>query len=457
MLKRHYMEDILDYAISAGADYAEVFFEDTERTNIDILNDRMTKYNCGRESGIGIRIFRARTSEYLYSADADEEAVFSMLKRWRKNENGNAESRKPLTEVQPHIICGENAGKIRPDACIKRLKEAVRAGRCSENCIVQGRAGYVNIDQRIQIANTEGVIAADRRNGTRVKLSMVAEGADRQSGFIGPGAMMGAEYFDRIDLEMYARGAAAEAKSLLGAKPGPVGRMPVVIANGFGELFFHEACGHSLEGSSVEGGGSEFSGKLGEKIASSKVTLVDDGSIPGAWGSLGIDDEGVLTRKNVLIQNGILKGYLVDRLSARRMGIMPTGSARRQNYRFAPVPRMTNTYIEPGTDRLEDMIRGIEKGLFVKSINAGSVDPVTGEFNFNTGATYLIEHGEITSPLSSATLVGTGGDILKKVDMVSGDFALGQGYCYADSGQLHIGAGQSAVRITEMTVGGKDV
>ena len=187
------------------------------------------------------------------------------------------------------------------------------------------------------------------------------------------------------------------------------------------------------------------------------MTLIDDGSIAGEWGSLGVDDEGILTQKNVLIENGILKGYLLDRLNAKRMGMKPTGSSRRENYRFAPVSRMTNTYIAPGTDRLEDMIGSIERGLFVKGINGGSVDPLTGEFNFNTDETYLIEKGKVTVPLMSATLVGTGGEILPKVDMVSDDFALGHGYCYAGSGQLPIGAGQPAVRITEMTVGGKEL
>jgi len=458
MLKKQYIENILDYAISAGADYAEVFFEDTQRTNLSILNEQVTKCNCGQESGIGIRIFKGMASEYLYSADTDEKTVSALMKKYWK-QGDVFRGRTSLCDVFPH-----NLGEIRKfpgDMALNRkadcLKNAVAAGMKAESCIVQGRAAYVDLDQKVQIANTEGTYAEDRRVGTRVQLTMVAEEEDRQTGFAGPGAMLGADYFEKIDLEKYARTAARSAKSMLGARPSPVGKMPVIIANGFGGLFFHEACGHSLEGSSVADGCSEFAHMIGKHVASEKVTLVDDGAMPGEWGSLGIDDEGIPTRRNVLIENGILKGYLLDRLNARRMGMEPTGSARRQNYRFAPVSRMTNTYIEAGTDKFEDMIRSVEKGLFVKEINAGSVDPVTGEFNFNTGETYLIEHGEITVPLTSATLIGTGMDILRKVDMVSGDFALGQGYCYAGSGQLCIGAGQPAVRITEMTVGGKDL
>lgn len=266
--------------------------------------------------------------------------------------------------------------------------------------------------------------------------------------------MKGFEFYDQIDVEAYARKAAMSAKALLHAKPCPTGRMPVVIGNGFGGLFFHEACGHSLEASSVAKNASEFCGRLGEQVASGKVTLIDDGSMEGHWGSLGVDDEGEPVRKNVLIEHGILKGYMTDRLNGKRMQMEPTGSARRENYRFAPTSRMTNTYIAPGKDPVEKNIGEIENGIYVKSINAGSVLPSTGEFNFNTSETFLIEHGEITVPVHSATLIGTGGDILKKVDMVGNDYEIGQGFCYAASGALYISAGQPTVRVSEMTVGG---
>ena len=433
MLAKSYIEKILDYAVSCGVDYAEVFFEDVERTRFNLVDMQVVKCACGHESGIGIRMFRGVECEYLHSADVREEKVFGLLKE--------------------HLGLGGVFGKRTPLSTIK-------AGKSEADCVVQGRACYVDADQRVQIANTEGVYAEDRRVYTRVRFTMVAadeKSESRQTGFIGPGAMQGPEFLHTETFVDQARKAARSAKRMLGARPCPVGRMPIIIANGFGGLFFHEACGHSLEGTSVANGCSEFAGKLGKKVASDKVTLIDDGSIVGEWGSLGIDDEGILTRKNVLIEGGILKNYLLDRMDAKRMGLAPTGSCRRENYRFAPVSRMTNTYIAPGTDKFGDMVESIDRGLFVKDINAGSVDPVTGEFNFNTGETYLIEKGEITVPLMSATLIGTGGEILPKVDMVSDDFALAQGYCYAGSGQLPIGAGQPAVRITEMTVGGKEL
>lgn len=458
MLSKSYIEDILDYAVSCGADYAEVFFEDTWRTNLNLVDEQVSKCVCGREHGIGIRMFKGEECEYLYSTDVAEKTVLELLKKSKKR-RGVFEKRAPLCRINPHKISEIRTAPqdMAPKRKIQLLREGIRAGKGAVSCIVQGRGCCRDMDQRIQIANTEGVYADDRRVRTRIRFTMVAERENRQTGFVGPGAMRGAEFFEIVSLEEQAKEAARRASSMLGAKTCPVGRMPVIIANGFGGLFFHEACGHSLEGSSVSNGCSEFAYKIGEKVASEKVTLVDDGTIPGEWGSLGIDDEGVLTRKNILIERGILKGYLLDRMNARRMGLSPTGSSRRESYRFAPVSRMTNTYIVPGNDRFEDMLKSIDKGLFVKDINAGSVDPATGEFNFNTGETYLIENGEITVPLTSATLIGTGREILPKIDMVSDDFALGQGYCYARSGQLPIGTGQPAVRITEMTVGGKDI
>lgn len=461
MLSRSYIEKILDYVVSCGADYAEVFYEDVERTKVNLLDTQVSKCACGRESGIGIRLFRGLESEYLYSADVREEKVLRLLKE-RLKEGGVFVGRTPLSEISPH---GTSMQKMLPrDMELRKkigfLQEMIKNVKDEEPCIVQGRACYVDEDQRVQIANTEGVYAQDRRVRTRIQFTMVAADEkyeSRQICFAGPGAMRGPEFLQAETVTEQVRGAARSAKKMLGARPCPVGRMPVIITNGFGGLFFHEACGHSLEGSSVADGCSEFAGKIGEQIASEKVTLIDDGTISGEWGSLGIDDEGVLTQKNVLIEHGILKGYLLDRLNAKRMGLLPTGSSRRQNYRFAPVSRMTNTYIAPGTDSLSDMIASVEKGLFVRDINAGSVNPATGEFNFNTGETYLIENGKITVPLMSATLIGKGGDILPRVDMVSDDFDLKQGYCYAGSGQISIGVGQPAVRISEMTVGGKEL
>lgn len=457
MIQQSMIEKILDYSLSCGADYAEVFTEEVKKTEISLTDQQVHKCTGGCDGGIGIRIFRGTESDYLYSADVREESVYTLLKENWKGQ-GAFTRRDALCPVLPYRLSEVSCypQDMRLKRKIQILKNSVAAG-CAQDKIVQGRAYYVDYDQMVQIANSAGVYAEDRRVKSRVRLIMVARDKDRQQGYVGPGAMAGAEFLENTDLESYARLAAGNARARLGARKSPVGKMPVIIGNGFGGLFFHEACGHSLEGDAVADRASVFSGKLGTRIASEKVTLIDDGSMYGQWGSLGIDDEGNPTQKNILIENGVLKNYLLDTLSARKLNMHPTGCARRENYRFAPASRMTNTYIMPGNDRFEDMLCSVERGLFVKEINAGSVDPLTGEFNFNTGETFLIENGEITVPLMSATLIGKGQDILKKIDMVSDDFALGQGYCYAGSGSLFIGAGQPTVRIAEMTVGGKDI
>ena len=205
--------------------------------------------------------------------------------------------------------------------------------------------------------------------------------------------------------------------------------MTVAIDNGFGGVIFHEACGHSLEATSVAKGNSVFTGKLGEQIASTKVTAIDDGTIPNAWGSLNIDDEGTPTQKNVLIENGILKSYMIDKLNARRMGMKVTGSGRRQSYKYAPTSRMTNTYIANGDNTPEEIIASISDGLYAKKMGGGSVNPVTGEFNFAVSEGYLVKNGEIQEPVRGASLIGKGSEILMNIDMVGNNMTQGQGMC----------------------------
>ena len=252
-----------------------------------------------------------------------------------------------------------------------------------------------------------------------------------------------------------ARKAAQAAVVKLHADFCPAGRMPVVIGNGFGGVIFHEACGHSLEATAVAFGNSEFCGKLGQKIASDKVTAIDDGTMPNEWGSSNVDDEGTPTTRLVLIENGVLKNYMVDRLNGRRMGMAPTGSGRRQDYTFAPTSRMRNTYIAPGDDEDDEIISSCGDGLYAKSMGGGSVNPVTGEFNFAVEEGYLIRDGKIDRPVRGATLIGRGADILPKIDRVGKDMKMAQGMCGSLSGSVPTNVGQPMIRVTDITVGGR--
>ena len=248
--------------------------------------------------------------------------------------------------------------------------------------------------------------------------------------------------------------AARIALVMVKAKDCPSGKMPVVIDNEFGGVIFHEACGHALEATSVAKNQSVFAGKLGQQIAAPCVSAVDDGTIENAWGSENIDDEGTPQQKRVLIENGILKSYMIDKLNARRMGMEPTGSGRRQSYKFEPTSRMSNTFICAGKDKFEDLFVGIEKGLYAKKMGGGSVNPMTGEFNFAVNEGYMIENGKITYPVKGASLIGNGRDILMNIDKVASNLGRGQGMCGSASGSIPTDVGQPAIRVTSITVGG---
>lgn len=459
MLNKTTIERILDAAVSAGGDFVEVFCEDTFYTNVLALTEGIETSSLGREAGVGIRIFDGLNSLYGYTNIMAEEHLLAMVKDMTDVLN------KATGQQRQRLGAGINYGgvhpiKLKPTSIplaskLEKVERALTAGKDYAPEIVQVSVRYIDMEQNVQIANSEGLLAEDTRVKTRMLITAFAQNEQgMETGYFGPGAMRGFEFYDDLDIEWYAREAARIAITMLHARKCPGGQMPVVIDNGFGGLLFHEACGHSLEATAVAKGTSEFSGKLGQQVASPLVTLIDDGSLANEWGSLAIDDEGIPTQQNVLIENGILRGYLVDRLNGRRLGMAPTGSARRKNYRFAPQARMTNTYIANGTSTREEIIANTERGLFVKYINGGSVNPATGEFNFNACESYLIEKGRIAEPVKGVTLIGKGSDILQQVDMVANNLEIRQGYCYAGSGPLYIGAGQPTVRVANMTVGG---
>lgn len=307
------------------------------------------------------------------------------------------------------------------------------------------------------IANSEGLYTGDTRVYTRLLCSAVAsDGKENQTGMRNPGALMGFELFDsRVDPEKTGHDAAQSAVTMLTAPYCAAGEMPVVIAGGFGGVIFHEACGHALEATSVAPGMSVFAGKLGQQIAAPCVTAIDDGTMPNEWGSENIDDEGTPTTRLVLIENGILRNYMVDRLNGRKMGMAPTGSARRENYTYAPTSRMRNTFIAPGHDDEDEMIRTMGDGLYAAQMGGGSVNPATGEFNFAVQEGYLVRDGKIVSPVRGASLIGKGEQILMRIDRVGQHMTMGQGMCGSLSGSVPTNVGQPTIRVSSLTVGGK--
>lgn len=461
MLSRHAAELALGAALSTGGDFSEIFWEDTRTNNLQLLDGKIDTATTCRSHGAGLRVFKGLSSVYVYTNDtsadgllraADQAAAAIGSSRAQAGDvrlmGSRAANAHPIEEL-PGYVDGARKAKL--------LRDAGAAARAADACIKQVQATLRDVDSDIAVYNSEGLFISDRRTYTRIAVMAVAAGeGESQVGYEGPGAMMGYELFrTRVDVEQVARQAAQTAALMLRAQQCPAGVMPVAIEGGFGGVIFHEACGHSLEAAAVALGNSEFCGKLGQRIASDAVTAIDDGTLPGEWGSINIDDEGTPSGRLVLIEKGILKNYMIDRLNARRMNMPVTGSGRRQSYQFAPTSRMRNTYIAPGESTDEEIISTMGDGLYARRMGGGSVNPATGEFNFSVSEGYLVRDGKIDRPVRGATLIGKGGQVLMKIDKVGRNLAMAQGMCGASSGSIPVNVGQPMIRVSEMTVGGR--
>ncbi len=459
MIARDICQRVLRKAVSTGADYAEIFAENTVNHNINMIASRVDSIKDTVIAGAAVRVYKGMRSVMASTVDTSEEGLLRCAETAAEAlGQGTAQIDIVLKErifgdIHPVKICPVSvSNKEKVDI----LKAGYFAAKEYDPCVVQVSGGLADVDHNILIANTEGLYAQDRQIRTRIAISAVADkGQGTQTGSCSPGRRMGLEMFDIVDPKAVGIKAAQQAVTMAGAGYCPAGVMPVAIDNGFGGVIFHEACGHSLEASSVAYGTSQFAGKLGEKIANEKVTAIDDGTIPNAWGSINIDDEGTPAQKNVLIENGVLKSYMIDKFNGRRMGMASTGNSRRQSYAYTPTSRMTNTYIAPGTDSNEDIIGSIELGLYAKQMGGGSVNPVTGEFNFAVNEGYMIRNGKICEPVRGASLVGKGSEVIQNIDMVGTELDMGQGMCGSSSGSVPTNVGQAMIRVSTITVGGR--
>ena len=458
MIKQSIIENVLEAALSTGGDFSEVFIEDKFVNSIELQSDKIERSISGRDFGIGIRIFSGLQNVYTYTSDFTEEGLIEAAKRAALAISGGGngiihplqkEIIKPIHTIAQLPQTVEHARKV---AVMRKANEI--AGNYDER-IRQVGLRYYDEEQNVLIANSEGKFVEDKRVHSRLAIqSTASEGAEMQSGFYGPGAHAGFEFIENLDLQHYAGEASRIAVTMLEADECPSGKFPVIIDNEFGGVIFHEACGHGLEATSVAKNTSVFANRIGEKVAPDIVTYIDDGTLPNEWGSLTIDDEGEKTRKNVLIENGVLKGYMIDKFNARRMNAEATGSSRRQSYRFNPTSRMTNTYIAPGESTPEEIIASTENGIYAKYMGGGQVNPATGDYNFAVAEAYLVKDGKIGSPIRGATLIGNGAKTLQLVDKVGNNLAHGAGMCGSVSGSLPVNVGQPMLRVSEITVGG---
>ncbi len=459
MLSKSVLGDILGAALAQGADFAEVFWEDKYSTSLGLVAGQMETGISGRDYGVGIRVFSGLKAVYAYSNETSVDNLTRVAREAATALNSNCSGE--LRSLQGINLTNAHPVSIYPDSKDKKfrvdlMRMAYEAAKNHDPVIEQVRIRFLDEDQKIMVANSEGVYAQDRRIRTRMMMEAIAaKGSEKQSGSYGPGAHMGLEFYDRVDVRKYAKEAARVAATMINADFCPSGKFPVIIDNEFGGVIFHEACGHSLEATSVAKKTSVFADKVGEKIASDIVSAYDDGTIPNGWGSANIDDEGTPTQKNLLIDKGILKGYLIDKLNGRRMGLPSTGSARRQSYKFAPTSRMSNTYIAAGSSTPEEIVANTEYGIYARYMGGGSVNPATGDFNFAVNEGYIVKNGKIDRPVRGATLIGRGSEILKKIDMVGNNLALGQGMCGSASGSIPANVGQPMIRVSEITVGGR--
>ena len=459
MLEKRLYEQILGIALSGGADFAEVYCEYTRNGRIALMNERIEAITDEVVSGVGIRAFRGTSTVYGSTSDTTPQGLVKCAR-------AVAEAMGDIGEGQNVVLTERIFPNIHPVTIVPSsaatsyktdlLKLACSSAKAYDKRIVQAAGNLLTVDHTIEIANSEGLFTSDRHVRTRMAVSAIAsDGTETQSGSSSPGRGMGLEVFEMFKPEDIGTEAARQAIVNLGAVYCPAGMMPVAIESGFGGGIFHEACGHSLEATSVGIGCSQMCGKLGQKIANEKVTAIDDGTIAGAWGSVNIDDEGTPTQRNVLIENGVLKNYMIDRLGSRRMGMPMTGNGRRESYAYEPTSRMTNTFIDNGPDKNEDIIASIEYGLYAKSMGGGSVNPLTGDFNFAVNEGYIVRNGKICEAVRGASLIGNGSQILQDIDMVGQNLATGQGMCGSSSGSVPTDVGQPLIRVSKITVGGR--
>ena len=455
------LEQCLGEALSASGDYADLYFESVTATSLGVDEQIVKSASQGVSAGCGIRVVSGERTGYAYTDNLSPERLLHAARTAALIASGPAKQpvqgfiETPSADLYPVPLGGYSLDlAVRLDL----IQRADRAARAFDSRIVQVRAGYAEELRRILIVASDGAYASDTQPLARLNVFVIAKDGDvTTKGSAGGGGRAGIEQFSGSKSpEGLAQEAARGAILQLGAIPAPAGEMQVVLAPGWPGILLHEAVGHGLEADFNRKKTSAFSGRVGQVVASEKVTVVDNGTIAGRRGSLNVDDEGSPTQETVLIEGGVLKGYLSDKLSARLMGIANTGSGRRENYQSIPMPRMTNTYMLAGDDAPEDIVKSVKKGLYAANFGGGQVDITNGKFVFSASEAYLIEDGRITAPVRDATLIGNGPEALKYVSMVGNDLKLdeGIGTCGKDGQSVPVGVGMPTIKLDRMTVGG---
>jgi TldD protein len=461
-LSERLMERCLGEALSAGGDYADLYFESVTSTSLGIDESLVKSASQGISVGCGIRVLSGERTGYAYTDDLSSDRLLRAARTAALIASGPAKElisgfRQTETPKSLYPLAGAtNDAEIAEK--LKLIQRADVAARAYDSRITQVRAGFNDELRRILVAASDGTFASDTQPLARLNVFVIAKDAvNTARGSSGGGGRVTLDFFEGDKSpEHYAREAARTAILQLGAVEAPAGEMEVVLGPGWPGVLLHEAVGHGLEADFNRKKTSAFAGLIGQQVASSKVTVVDNGLMPNRRGSINMDDEGNPTQETVLIENGILKGFLSDKLNARLMGMPNTGSGRRESYHHIPMPRMTNTYMLNGDDMPEDIIKSVKRGLYAVNFGGGQVDITNGKFVFSASEAYLIEDGKVTRPVKGATLIGNGPEALKYVSMVGNDLALdeGIGTCGKAGQSVPVGVGMPTVKLDRMTVGG---
>ncbi len=456
------VERYLAAALSAGGDYADLYFEYLTTTSVNIDESLVKSASQGISAGCGVRVISGERTGYAYTDDLAPEKILHAARTAALIASGPA--KQPIVSLKENRERNLYPIAVAPtDAAVADKVDLVmradRAARAHDPRIREVRAGYADELRQILVIGSDGSFAYDTQPLARMNVMCIGKDSKGQSsrGTSGGGGRVSLEFFQKEKQpEYFAAESARQAIIQFDARPAPAGEMEVVLGPGWPGILLHEAIGHGLEADFNRKGTSAFTGLVGRRVASDKCTVVDNGTVPSRRGSLNVDDEGNPTSETVLIENGILKAYLSDKLSARLMGIPNTGNGRRESYEHIPMPRMTNTYMLAGTDAPEDIIRSVKRGVYAANFGGGQVDITNGKFVFSASEAYLIEDGKITAPLKDATLIGNGPDVLTRVSMVGNDLKLdeGVGTCGKDGQSVPVGVGIPTLKVDRLTVGG---
>lgn len=462
MFNKNLLTKVLDTALEKGGDFAEIYVEEKIVNNIFCEDNKIERINSGIEKGAGIRVINAGNTAYVYTNDLTESGLLNSAIT-ASNALVNASS-TPISNINLQVRkpnytldCLKQPDIMGIEDKITKILDANQLARNISEEIRQVTIAIGDSKKKLQIANSNGVYVEDERLRVRL-IANIVSGRDNliQTGYESAGGVCGLELLDEFPLEALVEKAANLSLNMLDAKPAPAGKMPIVMAAEAGGTMVHEACGHGLEADLVQKGLSVYN-KKGEKVADEKVTVIDDASIPSKYGSYVFDDEGEVGQKTTLIENGYLTNYMYDYLTAKKDKVRSTGNGRRESYQHKPIPRMSNTYIAPGFDKPDEIIKSTKKGLLVKKMGGGQVNTTNGDFVFEVSEGYLIEDGEIKYPVRGATLIGNGPTALTQIDRVANDIGYAIGTCGKDGQGVPVADAQPTIRIKELTVGGTSI